>query len=122
MTTGTELYDVLKGLRENLIKNKVTADQMIKKVQIAKSTANDFLHKNLDEYNPRMETVNLIVSGYGLDIIEILSKDTREDETIKILLSYYRIIKEPQSRVAALAAVEGIAKSSNANNETGSAK
>ena len=43
MTTGTELYDVLKGLRENLIKNKVTADQMIKKVQIAKSTANDFL-------------------------------------------------------------------------------
>lgn len=122
MTAGTELYDILKGLRENLIKNKVTADQMMKKVPIAKSTANDFLHKNLDEYNPRMETVNLIVSGYGLDIIEILSKDTREDETIKILLSYYGIIKEPRSRAAALAAVEGIAKSSSANIETGSAK
>ena len=122
MTAGTEFYDVIKGIRESLIGNKVTADQMIKKIPIAKTTANEFLHKNIDEYNPRIETVNLIVSGYGFDIIELLTKDTKDDEKFNILLSYFRIIKDPRSRAAALTAVEGIAKSSSVDVETGSAK
>jgi hypothetical protein len=122
VTAGTEFYDVIKGIRESLIGNKVTADQMIKKIPIAKTTANEFLHKNIDEYNPRIETVNLIVSGYGFDIIELLTKDTKDDEKFNILLSYFRIIKDPRSRAAALAAVEGIAKSSSVDVETGSAK
>ena len=127
MTKRGSIYELVAGIREALIAEKVTAVQLKNKACISETLARDLIKGNFDNINPTAEILSLIVEAYDLNLLAILSHaDEAQRSTSSRIQKYFDEIQNDQARDDALAAVEGILKRSKENNsadfETGSAK
>lgn len=127
MTKRGSIYELVAGIRDALIAEKVTAVQLKNKACVSETLARDLIKGKFDNINPTAEILSLIVEAYDLDLLSILSHaDEVQKSSSSRIQKYYDEIQNDQAREDALAAVEGILKRSRENNnvdvETGSAK